>query len=351
MKMLAPAEQLEGTTLPTGWIVGQRVTPVGTGGNMSVCYLVSHPDGRQGFLKAMDYSRAFFSTNTADMLQYLSAAYIFEREICVQCDEFRITRVVHALEHGSHVAGPLGPYHKVEYLIFERADGDVRAILDQQPKLDLVFAFATLHGAAAALNQLHLAGMAHQDLKPSNLLIFRAEQIMAKLGDLGRSWSRHLPAPHDGARIAGDTGYAPLELLMNLTLDDDHRRIGVDLYLLGSLVVFFFCDCHINALIMKHLDPSLQASRTPLTHADLLPYFQRAFADALAEFSSQVPSSMREKLTTIVAQLCDPDHTRRGNPGSTGIKRFGLVRYISMFDALRRQAEVEACSTGQLTCP
>jgi eukaryotic-like serine/threonine-protein kinase len=350
--MLAPATQLEGTTLATGWVVGKRVSPVGTGGNCSVCYLVSHPDGRRGFLKAMDYSEAFHSTtnNTADILQALSAAYIFEREICIRCKDLRITRVVHALEHGSHVAGPFGAYHKVEYLIFERADGDVRAIMDQRPEFDVVFAFQTLHGAAAALNQLHNADIAHQDVKPSNLLIFATEQVKTKLGDLGRGWSRHLPSPFDNAQIAGDPGYAPLELLLNLSLDDDHRRFGVDLYMLGSLVVFFFAKCHINSLIFKHLDPSLQAHQTPLAHADLLPYFQRAFADALDEFASQVPESMRDALSDVVAQLCDPDHTRRGNPGSTGMKRFSLVRYISIFDRLRRQAEVEAYA-GRQTCP
>jgi eukaryotic-like serine/threonine-protein kinase len=163
-------------------------------------------------------------------------------------------------------------------------------------------------------------------------------------------WSRDVPGPHDRYPIAGDTGYAPLELLLGLALDEEQRRFGVDLYLLGSLTVFFFCRAHINALISKHLDPSLRVGRTPLTHAALLPYFQRAFADALDEFSPKVPASMRDHLTAMVAQLCDPDHTRRGNPGYTGIKRLRLVRYVSMFDALRRQAELEAC-TGQLTCP
>jgi eukaryotic-like serine/threonine-protein kinase len=201
------------------------------------------------------------------------------------------------------------------------------------------------------LQQLHAAQMAHQDVKPSNVLVFAAEQ-KAKLGDLGRAWSKDMPAPHDAYPIAGALSYAPLELAMGLPLDEKHKRFGVDLYLLGSLTVFFFSRVHINALITKHLDPSFRVSATSYTYAEALPYFQAAFADALLEFGSQVPPSMRDQLTTIVSQLCEPDHLKRGNPGYTGINRFRLVRYVSLFDALRRQAELELCTgTAHATHP
>ena len=47
----------------------------------------------------------------------------------------------------------------------------------------------TMASTAAALRQLHAAQMAHQDLKPSNVLVFKAEG-MSKLGDMGRAWSK-----------------------------------------------------------------------------------------------------------------------------------------------------------------
>jgi eukaryotic-like serine/threonine-protein kinase len=350
--MTDPAEELEGTTLPDGWIVGRRVSPRpgGTGGTFSIGYLVRHSDGREGFLKGMDFSRAFARADMPDEIKRIAAAYTFERDICLKCQESGITRIVHALAHGIQ-PHPLGRHLSVLYLIFERADGDVRAILDLQPAFDLVFALRTLHGIAAALQQLHAAQMAHQDVKPSNVLVFAAEQ-KAKLGDLGRAWSKDMPAPHDAYPIAGALSYAPLELAMGLPLDEKHKRFGVDLYLLGSLTVFFFSRVHINALITKHLDPSFRVSATSYTYAEALPYFQAAFADALLEFGLQVPPSMRDQLTTIVSQLCEPDHLKRGNPGYTGINRFRLVRYVSLFDALRRQAELELCTgTAHATHP
>lgn len=348
-RMPDPAEELEGITLPGGWLVGRRVSPRpgGTGGSFSIGYLATRvSDGREGFVKAMDFSGAFARTDMADELKRIAAAYTFERDICLRCQDSGITRIAHALAHGTQ-PHPLGRHLSVLYLIFERADGDMRAILDQQTEFDLVFAFQTLHGIAAALQQLHSGNIAHQDLKPSNVLIFLEEQ-KAKLGDLGRAWSKEMPAPHDAYPIAGALSYAPLELAMGLPLDEKHKRYGVDLYLLGSLTVFSFSRVHINALITKHLDPSFRLATTPYSYEQALPYVQAAFADALIEFGSQVPASMRDQLTTIVSQLCEPDHLKRGNPGYTGINRFRLVRYVSFFNALRRQAELELCAGTQV---
>jgi eukaryotic-like serine/threonine-protein kinase len=343
-KRMTPAEQLGGETLAGGWIVGQRVSPkpTGTGGHFSIGYLVSHSDGRKGFLKAMDYTAAFASANTADELKRLTEAYTFEREIHLKCNDHRITRVVHALHYGSHVAttSPLGLFAKVEYLIFERADGDVRAMLDRLPAFDLVFALRTLHSAAAALMQMHSVGIAHQDLKPSNVLIFEAER-QAKLGDLGRAWDKNIPAPHHVFAIAGDLGYAPPELLYGQPLAEDDRRFGCDIYLLGSLAVFLFTRVHINALLTKHLDPSFRVRHANLTYDGVVTYLKSAFADALDEFSMHVPEVVRDTLTLIVAELCEPDYRRRGNPIKTSIKRTKLVRYISLLDALVRKAEAD----------
>lgn len=336
--MLPPAEDLEGKSLDGGWVVDQKVAPrpTATGGCFSTGYLVSHPDGRKGFLKAMDFSTAFHSAHFVDVMNALTEAYIFEREICLQCQAARVTRVVHAIDHGHTGAGPLA---RVEYLIFERADGDIRAILDQQKTFDLAFALRTLHGTAAALQQMHNAEMAHQDLKPSNVLVFTAEGT-SKLGDLGRAWARCLPAPHDGYRFAGDPGYAPPELRYGVALDEDAKRYGYDAYLLGSLVVFLFTRVHINGLVAKNLDPSFGA-KSPLTYAEALPYLQNAFAEALREFGSAVPEPIRAKLTKVVAELCEPDHSKRGDPSASSRRRFSLERYISTFDLLACRAEYD----------
>ena len=54
---------------------------------------------------------------------------------------------------------PGQPFSKVEYLIFDLADGDIRAHLDAQHAFDLAFALRTLHHVAVGLDQLHKADM------------------------------------------------------------------------------------------------------------------------------------------------------------------------------------------------
>ena len=70
--------------------------------------------------------------------------------------------------------------------------------------------FFVLHQTALALLQLHQQSIAHQDVKPSNVLLFGADKL--KLGDLGRSSLRGKPAPHDAMHVAGAWNYEPPRL-------------------------------------------------------------------------------------------------------------------------------------------
>jgi eukaryotic-like serine/threonine-protein kinase len=183
--------------------------------------------------------------------------------------------------------------------------------------------------------------MAHQDLKPSNVLVFE-EDGGSKIGDFGRAWAKDFPAPHDGLPIAGDMGYAPLELLYGeVAVDVNRRRYGCDTYHLGSLTVFLFTRVHINALVEVHLAPEHLPFAWGGTYAAVLPYVQAAFAEARQEFSSHLPQFLRPDLTEVVSQLCEPDATKRGHPlnrqGHTN--QFALDRYISKFDLLALKAE------------
>lgn len=54
---------------------------------------------------------------------------------------------------------------------------------------------ALMHQITAALRQLHGSGIAHQDIKPSNILFFQDDHT--KLADLGRASDRHGGSPHD----------------------------------------------------------------------------------------------------------------------------------------------------------
>jgi serine/threonine protein kinase len=184
--------------------------------------------------------------------------------------------------------------------------------------------------------------MAHQDLKPSNVLVFSKENG-SKIGDFGRAWSQDFAAPHDTLPVAGDPGYAPLELLYKeVHTDVGMRRYGCDAYHLGSMVVFLFTRVDVNGLIAKHL----AVEHTPMLwggpYRDVLPYVQEAFGKALDEFAAHVPTCIRNDLVEVVSQLCEPDPLNRGHPLNRQghANQFALDRFISKFDLLAMKAEL-----------
>ena len=69
---------------------------------------------------------------------------------------------------------------------------------------------------AVGLKQLHGIKISHQDLKPSNVLLYN-EGFVSKIGDLGRSLCADIDAPHDnGINFPGDFTYAPPEYLISI---------------------------------------------------------------------------------------------------------------------------------------
>jgi len=220
--------------------------------------------------------------------------------------------------------------------------------IDANADLDIAFALRTLHHASVGLSQLHRVNVAHQDLKPSNVLVFRGAG--SKVGDLGRAWAKDMPAPHDEAKpCAGDLTYAPPELLyQQISSDDRVRRFACDMYQLGSLAVFIFTRAHMNALLFSHIAPVHNHNAWGGTYADVLPYVQAAFAETMAEFKGRLPDRMKsgrleDELVLVVSQLCEPDPSKRGHPHCRqgAGNQYSLERYISIFNRLAFTAEIQ----------
>lgn len=337
---MSPAEQLAGITLDNGWTITKPVgrKPNSTGGHFSKGYIATHEDGRKGFLKALDYTAALSSPDPASVLQAVTTAYNFERTLCEKCG--RLNRIVRAMESGTVDVNSTDPYSKVQYLIFELADGDVRSHLDTMVGLDTVFLMKTLHGVATGLAQLHSAEIAHQDLKPSNVLVYSGIDT-SKICDLGRAWDKNEIGPYDSLKVAGDRTYAPPELLYQaIPSNYKARRFGCDLYHFGSLIVFLFTRTYTNALLFDALAPNQRPAFWKGTYSDLLPSLQAAFAIVLSKFSTYVPDFIREEITTFVADLCNPDPSKRGHKKNRGLNLYGLERYISRFDYLAHKAKL-----------
>lgn len=340
----SPAEKLLGLTLENGWKVVERYSrdPKFSGGNFCVGYRVERSDGQQGFCKALDYEAIFKrGGDPAPLLQLMTESYNFERNVLRKCNEFRMSRVIRILDDGViRVEGTIFP---VSYMIFEYARFDIRRELDQGKDLEAALRLRTLHHVASGLEQLHKIRIAHQDLKPSNVLILdpSAERRNSKLGDLGRATDSQVSAPHDDLPIAGDPSYAPPEQLYHaVPVEFGARRLACDLYHLGSLATFMFTSVSMNGLLAMKLHPSHLWMSWTGTYDDVLPYVRDAFGRSIFVLHEACPESIADRLTELVKYLCEPNPNLRGHPqerlGSSN--PYGLQRIISGLDLLATRA-------------
>ena len=340
----SPARQLSGRELRGGWIVGELLErpAYSTGSCFSQGYVVKAADGRRGYLKVLDYSAALVQADPATVLNAMTEAFLFERQICDVCVKKAMSRIVRAIDSGTLFLDPQSPTSVVQYLVFELAEGDVRKHLDTITAFDEAGALRALHHACTGLFQLHTSGIAHQDLKPSNMLKFQDSEW--KVGDLGRASSLQHKAPHDPLPVAGDPVYAPPESLYHRQVDPDwsKRRFSCDAYLMGRMILFMFTHTSMTAQLMDHLDPSQHWSVWTGTYDEVLPYLRDSFGKSIKSNEPFLPPRFRPDLVEMVRQLCDPDPQLRGSPELRGRigNQYSLERFISRLDLLASKAEV-----------
>lgn len=367
-----PAESLLGLTLAGGWkVVESLPDPLdGSGGWFSRGYLVENlSSGEKGFLKALDFAKMFEGANPLAIIQAETQQALFERALLEVCARKRMSNVIRYLAGG--VVTPTGfrATESVHYIIFERADADARRRLYASNDLDLAWAALVLQHCALGLGQLHREGIAHQDLKLSNVLLFGT--ALAKLGDLGRATSKdpnslaqgaETPEERfaiaggafgDGDPIAGDVTYAPPELLYHETPSGwDARRRGCDLYLLGSLVYSFMTGIGVTVSVQRYLADAHRAEAWGGKFSEVLPYLRHAFnrtIDDLRLALSDFDPKTQTEIIKIVTELCAQDPEMRGDPkerarkarGAPGIDPYILERYISRFAKVVALAKIK----------
>ena len=341
MNQVFAAYDLEGKTLDGKWYVTKKLTKSGTGGNFSVCYLAEY-EGKEYFLKALDFSSIANSDNFINEMSQKLNEFKYERDLSNYCKNQHVNKVVVIVGYGeenmsNYIVG------NVAYLVFEKADCDVRKFMSISKTTDVAWCFKSLKDIAIGLRDLHKIGVSHQDLKPSNVLVFNKE---SKISDLGRSMCENLSGPYNSWLYSGDQTYAPLEFFYryNWTEDWHLRNYMTDCFLLGNLITFYLTGSTITALMAKylprHIHPTIYKGSFKAIESNLLDAYQNVMSD----LENSLPDVVdKDRVRRMVEGLCYPIPNKRGHPKAVNSREsnYDLQRYITELDVLQKKAEFE----------
>ena len=341
--MNSAAELLENRTLDGGWFVKKKIqgnqgNSQITGGNFSVGYEVERGE-EVAFLKALDFSKVFanHSGNLVAHLETMASEFNFEKSVLETCRESNIKKVVKLLGDGTEeIEGSESP-GKTSYLIFEWAKSDVRKETVNSSIVDHFLALRYMHGITSGLYQLHQKKIIHQDIKPSNVLVF-GERGDVKIGDFGRAYSpNHGDMEYNKDKFPGDSTYAPPEIWYEYAEGPDEViRKRTDVYMLGSMLYFFFTQSPLTAKIIERLPPQFGPSNKIWDKEQIMPYLQHSYGEVIEEFKQTIQENVREEITNILRQLTNLAPEKRGHPSARRSHEddLSLQRYISTFDRL-----------------
>ena len=347
-----PILDLKGTQLGNDWTVSEllKTGPTTSGGFFSVCYLAENKNGKLGFLKAFDFRSAFNAPDVPQALNDMTSSYLFERNLLDFVNDNNIKKVVSALFHGQ-INKPGAPNDTINYIVFELAEGDSRDQVTKLNRRDFSWSYLALHNVCLALQGLHQHEIFHQDIKPSNILVFDGGNEN-KLSDFGRSHCDKFKAPHNYILGAGFLLYAPPEHLYHYELPDKllYKKAG-DLYQLASLINFFFTGSMLTPVLLKRLRPEHKPTGSGCwtgNFIDVVPYLQSAFEDVAADLEKQlkdeIPDGIQQQLIPLTMQLflsfgkVLPEN--RGIGVNSAHSQYDLQRALSKFDLLSKRALV-----------
>ena len=340
------ADQLLGRTLSTGWEVFEKLEKGenSTGGCFSICYKAKKViNGKEHicFLKAFDFLKFFEmspGSSVIDSIAEMTNSFRYERDISNVCKDRHITKVV-IVKEANEESIPGFSIPVVPYLIFDLAVCDIRHKLSFSHSNEVVWKFQSLHSIVTGLKQLHQNFISHQDLKPSNILVFDEEH---RIGDLGRSQSIVHNSPFNYAPYSGDFSYAPPEILYGAYSNDwNQRSFAIDLYLFGSLSVFYFTGLTMTSLILDNIPREFKWDVWQGSFDQVSDYLIDGFSIAVSIIKSELipligDNTISQDFITSIEQLCNPIPSRRGHPKNktTLGNQYSLERFVSLFNLL-----------------
>ena len=317
-----PKAHLQGMTLASGWTLVERLDPSkgSTGGTFGIGYKATKGN-EIAFVKAIDFVDAISSPDPLAELTKLSAIANFERDVLAYCATKGMSKVLRYIGH-EYISynGSDDPLSRVSCLIMEAGTHDLRRLLNGNGLASCGWNLPVLRDVSLAIAQLHQGNIAHQDIKPSNVIAVREKNLndasSMKVGDLGRVVRRDQAGPFDSQPWPGDSRYSPPERWYGFVPPDwcDSRE-AADAYMLGSLLIFLFTGATLQSLVVKYIPISFQPDKwTGRFDDDLLPVLVNAHVRVLHEhLLPELMPEIADRVMDIARALTQPDPTARGD--------------------------------------
>ena len=305
-----PSANLLGKTLGRWLVIEHKERAENlTGGFFSESYVVKEvATGQIAFLKAIDLLKR---QPDLEAIRRGIEDYQYERQLLELCEQHAMSRIVRALDTGIYEESYGELIIPTPYIVFELAEGDVRSHRSAST-FNLGWRLRIFHGACAAIRQLHSAGIAHQDLKPSNVLVFQRDR--SKVADLGRATRDGAPSRFEWDIHVGDKNYQPFELLYNELLQGHWmiRRFGADFFMVGCLLTFLVTDSSLLTLVYDKLDRNFWHDRWGAGYQAVIPHLHHALVDVLADVRGCLPAGIGTEVAELIYSFCEPDPRKRG---------------------------------------
>jgi serine/threonine protein kinase len=365
-----PRDLLLNMTIKGGWKLTEKLEKKtgDSGGNFGSGYMATRGSGELAFVKAIDYWWAMHQPDIASSLLQLTKEFQFEREVLEFCTARGMTKVLRFYGHDEVSAdGTPNPMMKVSLLIMEAGDKDLRRLVNTNgagTTASCAWNLFIISDIVQAVAQLHAGGIAHHDVKPSNVIAVKASgnaqpqdaapspsgevkrRQEVKLGDLGRVLRKDQDGPFNSEGFAGDPHHQPLETFYShVPTDWVDSREAADAYMVGSIIVYLFTGVQLQTLVGRYLQTQFHPSnwRGGYDQA-LVTILVDCNARALHHHLRPVlPAAYAEEIISITQSLTHPDPKLRGDPKARQQlgRPVGLDRIYQRLNLLARRCAAD----------